>query len=205
MASKKDDIYFDMFVTSVNYACQAADSLLDLVQDYTNIEQKVEAIHDLEHAADEHFHLLFKHLSKAFITPIEREDILLLAQSIDSITDSIENVADRFYMLNVTHLPDDVQPFTRLIVKSCVELKTAMTEFQKFKKSKNLFAKILEVNNVEEEGDRFYKQAVRRLFEDPVDIAEAMKWRELYAAFEECLDACEDVADTIEGIVLKNS
>lgn len=205
MALKKEENYFDMFVVSVDFNCQIAGKLLELVDNYTDIEKKVNEIHDIEHKADEHYHKIFSQLSKSFITPIEREDILSLSQSIDNITDAVEGLAFSFYMLNIKKLRPDIKPFAELIIKSCNYLKIAMNEFKQFKKSQTLNQKIVEVNNTEEEGDRFYHNAVRKLFSEEKDTREIIVWREIYDGLERCLDACEDVADNLEGIVLKNS
>ena len=108
-------------------------------------------------------------------------------------------------MLNITELRDDVKPFAALIIKSCDHLRSALIEFKQFKKSHDISQKIVDVNNIEEEGDRFYHKAVRRLHEEEKDALTIMKWREIYDKLENCLDACEDVADNLEGIILKNS
>ena len=205
---KKEENYFDMFVTSVAFSCEAAAALLEFAKGFDTCEdraQKVSEIHAIEHTADGHYHDLFAQLSKAFITPIDREDILMIARSIDCVTDAIEDVAVSLYMLNIPAVRDDVVPMIELIVKSCCELKTAVDEFRSFRKSKQIFERILEVNNLEEEGDRVYQAAVRKLFSGEVTALDVIKWREIYRKLENCLDACEDVADNIEGVILKNS
>lgn len=205
---KKEEDYFDMFVTSVTYSCEAANALLSFAKGYDGCADpaaQVAHIHEIEHTADGHFHALFSTLSRAFITPIDREDILMLAQSIDCVTDAVEDVGVSFYMLNIPRLRDDVVPILELVVKSCYELKTAVDEFRTFRKSKKIFEHLLLVNNLEEEGDRFYQAAVRKLFSGESSALEVVKWREVYRKMENCLDACEDVADNIEGVILKNS
>ena len=205
MARVKEENYFDMFAVSVDFSCEIANKFMELVENYTDVENKVVKIHDIEHRADQHFHKIFSQLSKSFITPIEREDILVLSQSTDNLTDAIEGLAFCFYMLNITELRDDVKPFAALIIKSCDHLRSALIEFKQFKKSHDISQKIVDVNNIEEEGDRFYHKAVRRLHEEEKDALTIMKWREIYDKLENCLDACEDVADNLEGIILKNS
>jgi Phosphate transport regulator (distant homolog of PhoU) len=207
MAKKQtEENYFDMFVTSANYACNAANSLLELAKDFTNVEEKANALHEIEHAADQHFHKLYEQLMRSFITPIEREDILLLAQKIDDVIDLIEDIAYKFVILNITSLKDDVIPFINLIVSSCNMMKTALEKFKYFNKSKSISSIIHEISDLEEDGDTFYKDAVKNLFSskssDPLDT---MKWREIYESLEHCLDACEDVADAMDGVLLKNS
>ncbi len=202
---KKEANYFDMFIESVEYACNASQKLLDLVRNYVDVENKAIAMHEIEHAGDIHFHALYEQLNRSFMTPIEREDILLIGQSIDDVTDLIEDIANRFVMFNIQKLRDDTIPFVELIVKACSALKIAVSEFKLFKKSKILASKIIELNDVEEEGDRYYMNAVRRLFTTEKDGLEILKWREIYQIMEDCLDACEEVADVLDGVILKNS
>jgi len=208
MASKEKD-YFEMFVKSVEFNCAIAEQLNALVSRYesvTDMKMEVDALHKIEHSADEHFHVLYENLNKAFITPIEREDILLLAQAIDDVSDSIEDVGYALYYLNITKLRPGLAAFVELICKSCEALKVALVEFKKFKKSKVLSDKIMEVNFVEEDGDKLYYELLRSLFSEPSgDALDVIKWREVYDKLEICLDACENVADILEGIVLKNS
>lgn len=205
LVANKDDDYFKMFVISAEYTCTASKSLLDLVINYTDIENKVNEIHRIEHEADIHYHKIFERLNKSFITPIEREDILLLANNLDNITDSIEDIAYRFLMFGIQNMRDEAIKFVEIIIRSCNELKTALTEFNKFKKSNVIAQKILEVNNCEEEGDKLYHSTVRKLFATCKDPIEIMKWREIFEKMENCLDSCEDAANALEGIIMKNT
>jgi len=208
MAQKEND-YFEMFVKSVDFNCNIAAELKKLTKRYdsvTDMEAEVQALHTIEHNADIHFHTIYEHLNREFITPIEREDILMLAQAIDNVSDSIEDVGYALYYLNIKTLKNDFLLFVDLICKSTEALKIAMEEFKKFKKSKVLSEKILEVNFVEEDGDKLYYRLLHELFSKAEnDVLDTLKWREIYDKLEQCLDACENVADILEGIVLKNS
>ena len=208
MAHKEND-YFEMFVKSVDFNCEIASKLKELAERYesvTDMEKEVQALHTIEHNADIHFHTIYEHLNREFITPIEREDILMLAQAIDNVSDSIEDVGYALYYLNIKTLKKDFLDFVDLTVKSTEALKIAMEEFKKFKKSKVLSDKILEVKYVEEDGDKLYYRLLHELFaKADIDVLDTLKWREIYDKLEQCLDACENVADILEGIVLKNS
>jgi len=208
MANKEND-YFEMFVKSVEFNCEISAQLHTLAKNYDKVadmEEQVRLLHTIEHNADIHFHTIYEHLNREFITPIEREDILMLAQAIDNVSDSIEDVGYALYYLNVKTLKPEFLPFVQLVEKSCSALKVAIEEFKKFKKSKVLSDMILEVNNVEEEGDKMYYKRLHDLFAgDTSDLLDVLKWREIYDKLEQCLDACENVADILEGIVLKNS
>lgn len=211
----KEENYFDLFIGGIGYTCRVAEATLQMVKNYvyTDVKKQIDAIHKIEHAGDEHFHKLYEQLMKSFVTPIEREDILEIAQKIDNITDLVEDVANRFYMFDIKEIRADAVPFMEKVVECCDVTMTALKEFKNFAKSKSLHDKILKVNDLEEVGDRMYMAAVRGLFIEekgsPVkrcsDPIEVWKWREIYHKMELCMDACEDLVDEMEGVSIKNT
>ncbi len=203
--AKKEEDYFVMFETSVDYINKATNSLSDLVNNFSDVENKVNNIHKIENEADIHFHKIYEQLNKSFITPIEREDILLLANNLDDITDTIEDIAYRFLMFDIKTMRPEVAQFLDIIIRCCEQLRVLMSEFSNFKKSNVIAQKIVEINNFEEEGDRFYHETIRQLFINCKDPIEIMKWREIYAKMEDCLDKCEETANVVEGIIMKNT
>ena len=148
---------------------------------------------------------MMQELSKAFITPLEREDIMQLIQYIDTVTDAIEDVLMRAYMFNVQSIRDEALDFAKLIVKCCDTMKDAMKEFHNFRKSGSIHESIVEINRLEEEGDKLYMKAVRKLYLGSKDPVELMVWREIFDRLEKCCDACEDVANVVESVIMKNS
>ncbi len=207
MAKKQDAFYFDTFVASVDYACQAAAILNDTLHNYhpENLLRQMEEIHAVEHAADGNKHKLMEVLVKAFITPIEREDIISLAHNIDDLVDAIEDVLIRLYCNNIQTIRPDALKTSELIVEGCAAVKTVMEEFSDFKRSKNLRNHIIAVNALEEKGDQFFVRSVRELHVSSKDPMEVFCWHELYRYLEHCLDACEHVVDAVESVVMKNS
>ena len=207
MARKKDEYYYDTFVQLVEYSCKAADLLNQIVNNFKadQLMNKVKEMHEIEHAADEARHVMAKRLMKKFITPIEREDILGLANSIDNLTDAIEDVVLRMYMFNITNIRPYALKMTSVIVKCCNSLKIAMTEFHNFRKSKTLHELIVDVNKLEEDGDRLYSEAIRDLYVNCNDFKEVSAWASTFHFLEKCCDACEDVSNAIEEIIMKNS
>lgn len=205
MPRKKEMDYFDVLIAATGFAKQAAAALDGLLTDYVDVSNKAQAIHDLEHAADNECHCLIDSLHVAFITPIDREDLYGMIRSIDDITDLIEDVANRFHMFNITTVRPEAVEMSALIVRATTVLHQALVEFKQYKKSKQVFQLIKDVNSVEEEGDRAYRRIVREMFlkeENPIEI---MKWKEIFDDMENVIDSCEDVADIIEGVVMKNS
>ena len=124
MAIKKDDNYFSTFVELVNYSCQAANLLSEIMHNFNpdELEEKMKLMHNIEHAGDVERHVMMKKLAKEFITPIEREDIVAMADAIDNVTDNIEDVLMRMYMFNIRTMREDALKMSEIIVKCCEAL-----------------------------------------------------------------------------------
>ncbi len=202
---KKTIDYFEMFIKQVDFTCKSIQHLCDLAEDYTNTESKIQKIHELEHEADKIFHSVESELYTAFITPIEREDILMLANTIDDLTDSIEDIAIRFRMFNIKNMREEVSDFLKIISDCCQQLQLALKEFHSFKKSKSIASYIVEINRLEGEGDILYQKAVYHLFTSENNPVEIIKWRETFEIMENCCDTCEEVANTLGAVIMKNS
>ena len=171
----------------------------------SRLSENLDELHKIEHDADKKKHEMMAVLVKAFITPIEREDIILLSQSIDEVTDQIEDVLIRIYINNVHTIRPEALQFTKVIIRCCKVLKEIMEEFANFKKSKTLHGLIIEINALEEEGDRLFIDSMRRLHTEVTDPLEIIAWREIYNFLEKCCDACEHVADAVESVIMKNT
>jgi predicted phosphate transport protein (TIGR00153 family) len=202
--TSKEEKFFDMFVDTAENTCKAARQLHELMTNYTSIREKVNSIEETEHECDRHIHKIMKQVNSSFITPIDREDINEIAKMLDNITDAIEAVAHRFNMFNVESITQDAVKMVKLIVDCTQELKGVMAEMKNMKTSKTLQAKIIEVNRLEDEGDAIFRNAVAKLFVTKKDPVEVIKWKEIYELLENTLDACEDVANIVEGVVMKH-
>lgn len=207
MARKNDYDYFKMFIRAAEYSAQAADILHNTLQNYDaeSLKEKMKEMHTVEHAADIAKHDMNRALARAFITPIEREDIMMLTQELDDVTDAIEDVLLRLYMFNVLSIREDALEFSKMIFKCCTEMEEMMKEFRNFRKSSSISDKIVEINRLEEEADSLYYKAVRKLYLHSKDPVELMVWREIFDRMEKCCDTCEHVANLIEGIIMKNT
>lgn len=205
--AKRESIYFDSFITMIDYATRASQLLIDIMTDYQpkDLVLKMEQMHKIEHDCDLEKHIMIEKLSKEFITPIEREDIMTMAHTIDDVTDSIEDVLMRMYMFNITTIRQDALNVSSLILSCCIELKKALEEFPNFRKSKTLHQHIVEVNRLEEEADRIYVEATRRLYISDMEPLSVVAWTHVFHILEKACDACEDVTDVIEGVMMKNS
>ena len=207
MAKKENDYYFDTFVKGIFYANDAAALLESCFENYraSDMKTQIEKMHRIEHAADEVKHEMMQRLVKEFLPPIEREDIVALAHTIDDVTDAIEDVLLGMYTFNIGKLRPDVREIVGLIARCCIALKEMAGELHNFRKSSVLRTKIIEINGLEEEGDRLYTEAMRRLYTEEKDPIAILAWTTLYDRMEKCCDGCEHVADMVEQIIMKNS
>jgi predicted phosphate transport protein (TIGR00153 family) len=201
----KEDKFFDFFVETANIAYKASNMLVEFLKDLDNSEENLKKLKEVEHEGDRKQHQILEELNKTFITPFDREDIYVIAKDMDDIIDYIESTASRFVMLNVTHATKEAIILSDMIVACCKEIITVMEELKNMKTSKYLSRKIIEINRIEEDGDKVSRRAIMDLFRSDVEVIEVIKWREIYQYLEDTLDACEDIANVIEGVVMKNA
>lgn len=203
--SPKNDKFFDYFIKFGEIAYEASEMLKDLTGNVNDADAKFKKIEEKEHEGDKQLHDIMEALNKTFITPIDREDLYAIAKALDDIVDDIEASASRFVLFNVTHVTDHAKVLADLILQSCKEIIKLMTALKTMKNTQNLSKSIIEINRLEDQGDGDFRVAVRSLFTSDVPTIEVIKWREIYELFEHTLDSCEDVANIVEGVVMKNA
>ena len=209
MANKKNDFYWNNYISAADTACLSANYLLECLREFDagQISEMLTKMHEFEHKGDSLRHEMTEVLAKSFVTPIDREDMFELCQRLDHVTDSIEEVLQAIYINNVTEIFDEAISFGEKICACTAKMKAILTELPNFRKSEQLHDLIIDVNAAEEECDILYLQAAyscRKNWDgkNPLDV---IAWREIYTKLEECADACEDVADTVEAVVMKNT
>lgn len=207
MASKADRFYFENFIGAANCCCQAANYLAECLKnyDYNNIKHMLDKMHRFEHDADTKKHEMTEALAKAFVTPIDREDLAVISQNIDEVADCIEEVLQRFYVDQIKVVTPEAVEFADRIVKCCELMKAMLTELQNFKKPQKLHEMIVNLNHMEEVCDGLYLEATLKIREHCSDVLDIVSWREIYDHMESCADACEHVGDSVEMIVMKNT
>lgn len=208
MASKADRFYFENFTAAADCARLAAEYLTNCLKNYRpeRLSQMVSEIHRLEHDGDEKKHEMSAALAKAFVTPVDREDLALISQNIDEVTDSIEEVLQRFYMDAVAVVPPHAVEFAEKNVEMCTLMRDMMTELPGFKRPTRLHEMIVEMNRLEEECDSIYLEAMRQARLLPnADVWTVLSARKIYECLEACADACEHVGDCIETVIMKNT
>ena len=202
--TKKDLIFFDLFSVVMDDTCKAAEILQDLFTNFVDVDDKIKAIEKLEHSCDRTIHDIIEHLNRSFITPIDREDIFVIAKEIDNIIDTIEATAQGLRLFAITRIRPQAIEMAQLITKSTVALSIVVGELKQFKTSKILQPKIIEVNHIENDGDEAYNRIMQELFSKEQNPVEIIKWKEIIENMESTIDECEEVANMIEGIVSKN-
>jgi predicted phosphate transport protein (TIGR00153 family) len=203
--SPKDDKFFDLFIENAHTIYETSLLFQDYVKNTLFMEEKLAEIKNLERLSDNQQHNILNELNKTFITPFDREDIYSISKKMDDIVDYMEASASRFVMFNVTSIKGEVVHLVELVVKSCENVIKLMEQFKNMKNNDKLQEIIIEINKIEEEGDLLFRKAVRQLFIDDIPVLDVLKWREIYQYVENTLDACETVANIIEGVAMKNA
>lgn len=205
--AKGDKFYFENFSACTALSKQAAEYLVNCLKDYQpdHIERMLTEIHEIEHSADAKRHEMGDALIKAFVTPLDREDLDVLSHTLDNVTDTIEDIVQKLYINNIESINPAAVTFAEHIVKACDLLCEVMAEFAHFKKSKTIHSLIIEVNDVEEECDRLYLHSMRELTKHPQEVLLTVAWREIFDCFESCIDACEKVSECVGSVIMKNT
>lgn len=198
---KKQD-FFELFEIAARNLHEGARLLKELMEDYKNAEEKTKKIFEVENEGDLITHETIKRLNKTFITPIDREDIHALICRMDDILDLIDGTADRMLVFKVKEPTKEAVALSKIIFSTTEAISKAIS-YLKEKNYSYINEYCIKINQLENEGDRVYRDAVGKLFEDEKDPMMVIKWREIYKNMEDALDRCEDVANTLEGIVLK--
>ena len=205
--AKGDKFYFENFVSTTELSKKAANYLVECLENYdaNDIERMLQQMHEIEHSADVKKHEMSEALAKAFVTPVDREDLDMLSHQLDDVVDLIEEVLQKFYIYDIKTIDTPAVEFAKKIVKSCDILCSIMNEFENFKKSKTLRALIIELNDVEEECDKLYLTSMRALTKNSTDVLETISWRKIYKSLEACADACEHASECVASVIMKNT
>ncbi len=205
---KKGPDYYGLFEKGIAIACRAAKSVQKSFRDGTIDKAEIELLKEIEHEGDKQVHESFRLISDAFITPINNSDMMNLVNAIETITDSINEIGNQIYMMHITECSETVNRLVDLIVESCEKLVILLGDFRHYQKNlKKIKELSVEINRLEEQGDQIYNNGMRKLFDpaennSPIDV---IRLQNLYQTLEKSLDACEDVADIVEQIIIVNT
>ena len=202
----REEKFFVYLEQSAANLKKGSEALVDLLEDFQDVPKKVRDIKDLEEVGDTIIHTIMKALHKTFITPLDREDIAVLGERMDDILDSIEEAAR---IMVEYRIEEPTAPSKELahIILSCVETleKAVGMLHQKGSKLQDIIPLTSDINTLENQADQVYSQAIAELFNGDLPPIYVLKWKEIYSLLEEATDFCEDAANMLEGVVLKNA
>ena len=198
----RDTAFFAMFEQLAKRLTTSSRLLSELFANPAQLDQLVSAIKAVEHEADTITHDIISRIDKSFVTPIDREDIHLLASRLDNVVDLVDGTARRAQMFHITDVHESARKLCDVLIHAteCIEAAVLRMKDARFVVEQGRQVKLRE-----EEGDAIYHEAVGELFLGSPDPLEVIKWKELYDTVERALDQCEDVANVLESIALKHA
>ncbi len=205
---KEEYNYFEKFILMVNNIEKSTESLKETLENYNyeELDNKINEVHKLENEDDDIVHEIGKRLIKEFLPPIDREDITLISHGLDDIEDDIDEILINFKILDLRYMKKESFEFIELIVRCIRKVKEIFTNLENFSKSDLIKEKIIEINSLEDEGDRLYEKAILSLYSDKSnEPLEVIKWTRIYDCFEDVVDSCERIGDAVDDVILKNS
>lgn len=195
--------YFDSFAKELENALEV---LRDLKKTENNgdIKTCAEKMKKIENDADSIIHAIIYALNKTFITPIEREDIAILAGNLDDVIDEIERATNRLFVYQIKPVPQEIFQYTELIEKAIPEMVEAISEMKNPKRREHVLLRCKNINLIENQADEINRRNLGKLLNEEKDPFLAIKLKEIYETLESVTDRCEDVADSLETIIVKN-
>jgi predicted phosphate transport protein (TIGR00153 family) len=201
----REQKFFDLFEASARNTTKAAQGLKEMMDTWQFVDSWVAEITELEHEGDSITHQIISLLHRTFITPFDREDIALLAHTMDDIIDFIHAAADAMFIYKIKNPTPRARELADIIVQGAAVVEKAVHGLRRKSEFKHILEGCVELNRLENMADRVYRAAIGELFEDTSDISQIIKWREIYEHMESATDRAEDVADVLEGVALKNA
>lgn len=196
--------FFAMLDQQADVVLEGANALLDMVRNYDDILLKRDRIKAIEHKGDDLVHTIAEELNKTFVTPIDHDDMSKLTSRMDDILDYVESASHRLWAYEIERVPEDMVELTEVIVASVKEVNHAVKDLRNFKRKNEIIQHCIEINRWENVGDDITHDAIAALFKSK-DVIEIIKLKEIYEHLEMATDKCEDAADVIKDIFIKNS
>jgi predicted phosphate transport protein (TIGR00153 family) len=199
----KNERFFDLFSLSASNIRLAAEQLYSMVKDFTDVKAKAERLKEVESKGDAITHEIIELLNASFITPIDREDIYALAGKMDDVLDEIEGVSSRMHLFAVERPTPECVELVKIVLDATEQIEKAVARMKKFSGLKDF---LVEIHRLENQADQITRGMVAKLFhQNPPDLLNLIKWKEIYGRLEHTADRCEDVANVIEDIAVKNA
>ena len=198
----KDRAFFDLFEEAAQNVVRGADLLDQMLAHFPERADLARDIVICEQEGDRIAHDIHHRLNSTFVTPIDREDILELTSDLDDIIDLIDEVADYLGLYKIEAPMEQSQRMAHILLQATRQIAEAMPRLRTFQPMSHF---TIEINRLENDGDRTSRHAIASLFDNGIDPMVVIRWKDIFERLEEAIDACEHVANTLEGIVIKNS
>ena len=201
----REEKFFDLFIASARNMSKTAQGLKEMLNNWGDVGIKVAEITELEHEGDSITHQIAAMLHRTFVPPFDREDIALLAHTMDDVTDFIHATADALFIYKIEAPTQRAKELADVIVKAASEVEKAVALLRNKSDLKKVIEHCVELNRLENAADKIYRSALGELFDEARDTTYIIKWREIYEHMESATDRCEDVANVLEGVALKHA
>ena len=201
----KESKFFQLFEESAENIVKGARELQEMLTTWQFVDSRVAEITEMEHKGDTITHQIISLLHRTFVTPFDREDIALLAHTMDDIMDFIHSAADAMFIYKIDKPTERAKELADIIVRGAIEVQKAVSSLRHRKELKNIMSGCVELNRLENMADRVFRAALAELFEHTDDLPLLIKWREIYEHLESATDRAEDVANVLEGVALKHA
>jgi hypothetical protein len=199
----REEQYFTLFAQMTSYINDAARTLVEMMsQNDGDYQEYVQRIKSIEHACDDLTHNVSTRLNQSFITPFDREDIYMMSKALDDVVDLIDGAARAVVMYDIHEVTEPAKQLAGVIQRMALQLNEVVSILSK---PKGVTERLVELHRLENEGDDIYHRAVAALFHDRGDPLEVLKWKDVYEKLEAAIDRCENVANIIEGVIIKHS
>ncbi|MAG14499.1 MAG: phosphate transport regulator [Dehalococcoidales bacterium] len=201
----RESKFFHLFEESARNMLKTSQTLREMLDSLEPVEGRVAEITGLEHAGDTITHQIVAQLHRTFVTPFDREDMAILAHTMDDVTDFIHAAADAMLIYKINEPTPRSKELANIIVQATAEVEKAVHGLRRHADLKRILDRCVEINRLENMADRVFRAAMAELFDDGIDMAQVIKWREIYEHMESATDSCEDVANVLEGVALKHA
>jgi predicted phosphate transport protein (TIGR00153 family) len=198
----RDREFFDLFEEAGGNILRAAGLLEELLKDFPERNELARDILICEQDGDRITHDIIQRLNQTFVTPIDRDDIYALASALDDVVDYTEEVADYLGLYKIEAPMEQAQALAHVLHACARQISEAMPRLRGFK---DISHYTVEINRLENDGDRIAREAIASLFDNGIDPMVVIRWKDIFERLEEAIDSCEHVANIVEGIVIKNS
>ena len=202
MFAPADREFFDLFEEAGTNTVRAADLLDQLLRTWPDHKELSRDLLICEQEGDRITHDLIRKLNNTFVTPIEREDILVLASALDDIVDFTEEAADYLGLYKIEAPMEQAQHLSAVLLQSTRQIAEAIPRLRGFRDINHY---VVEINRLENDGDRIVREAIASLFDGGIDPMVVIRWKDIFERLEAAIDACERVSHILEGIVIKNA